>query len=374
MSFIKKYDVFVSYAIEDKESVAKKIMADLEKKGVRTYFAGNELKVGDPISEVIYRGLKKSRFAILVISPDYVRRWPTVESSRFIERELEEKQGLIFPVWHKITMEDVIKVNPLLAERFALSTDIGIEAIAENIFAQIQLKKRRSNSRIALRVSFVLLVAALAGIVFANIFRRVVNAHSLPEKSDVDLFVLKRISDFQNDLDNNLMTEVRKKKGKAIRPSYIIDSYNNFIRMGNHEQKEYGFSNGWASLTGRNKIIATGIRVSDAPYNNYNLCAPQAWLIEEENDFGRDTVFELSFAISSQSSVRRTVDTVFFVGKKAHARVTYQNYLRVVYGSYNYRTGTDHRRKQSIRYLGLKPTEEYVFEFRNQQWNLGEIK
>lgn len=374
MSFIKKYDVFVSYAIEDKESVAKKIMADLEKKGVRTYFAGNELKVGDPISEVIYKGLKKSRFAILIISPDYVRRWPTVESSRFIERELEEKQGLIFPVWHKITMEDVAKVNPLLAERFALSTDIGIEAISENIFAQIQSKKRKSYSRIALRFLLALSVLVLVGIVVTNFLRRVVNAHSLPEKAEVDLFVLKRISDFQSDLDNNLETEVRKKSGEAIRPSYIISCYNDFIRMGNHEQKEYSFSNGWASLNGRNKIIATGIRVSDAPYNNYNLCAPQAWMIGEKNDFGRDTVFELSFALSSQSQVRTSIDTVFFIGKKAHARITYQNYLRVVYGSYNYHTGPDHRRKQSIRYLGLKPTEEYVFEFRNQQWNLEEVK
>src|SRR6201999_2601553 len=115
MIWPKKYDVFISYAIEDKESVAETIASDLENFGLRVYYVGRELQVGDEISEVISIGLKSSSYFVMVLSPFYKRKWTIVEGYRFIQKEKDENKKLIFPVWHNINLEEAQSQYPELA-------------------------------------------------------------------------------------------------------------------------------------------------------------------------------------------------------------------------------------------------------------------
>ncbi len=95
---MKTYDVFISYAIEDKSAVASSIARGLKKRGLKVYYAGDELGLGDSVSETIYTGLEESEYCIIILSRHYIRNWPAIERNHILRREKKEGRTLIFPI------------------------------------------------------------------------------------------------------------------------------------------------------------------------------------------------------------------------------------------------------------------------------------
>ena len=58
----KNWDVFISHASEDKDTVVRQLADTLEKLKVRIWFDEFSLKVGDSLSKSIDDGLQKSKF------------------------------------------------------------------------------------------------------------------------------------------------------------------------------------------------------------------------------------------------------------------------------------------------------------------------
>lgn len=139
---MKKYDVFISYAIEDKFPTAAGIAERLKKSGLNVYFVGDRLTAGDLISDTINSGLEQSHFCVLIVSPNYVRNWPAIERNHILYREKKEGRKLVFPVWNNITREDVARHFPELIDHYAPSTDTGLDAVAEHL--QKAIHKRKS--------------------------------------------------------------------------------------------------------------------------------------------------------------------------------------------------------------------------------------
>ena len=75
----KKYDIFISYVVEDRELV-ENLCEELQKNNLRVWYAKQQLVVGSNITEVIKDGLKNVRYGILIISPDYKGYWSDVET------------------------------------------------------------------------------------------------------------------------------------------------------------------------------------------------------------------------------------------------------------------------------------------------------
>lgn len=63
-SSIAERDVFVSYASEDRETVAKPIAQLLSSLGITVWFDQFDLKIGDSLRRKINEGLTKSRYGI----------------------------------------------------------------------------------------------------------------------------------------------------------------------------------------------------------------------------------------------------------------------------------------------------------------------
>ena len=61
-------DVFICYASEDKESIAKPLFDALSSEKINCWFDENEIHWGDDISQKINEGLKASRFGIVIFS------------------------------------------------------------------------------------------------------------------------------------------------------------------------------------------------------------------------------------------------------------------------------------------------------------------
>ena len=96
------------------------------------------LKLGDSIRRSLDKGLKQSRFGVVVLSKAFFdKQWPQYELDGLVEREMKGRDKVILPVWHAVTHDDVMKYSPPLAGRKAVSSKGGIEKVAEEIFAVI---------------------------------------------------------------------------------------------------------------------------------------------------------------------------------------------------------------------------------------------
>jgi hypothetical protein len=72
-------------------------------------------------AEVLLETLSKNFFA---------KGWPVLELNGLVTREVKGNK-VILPIWHKITHEEVSTFSPILADRLASSSDLGVEKLVD---------------------------------------------------------------------------------------------------------------------------------------------------------------------------------------------------------------------------------------------------
>jgi hypothetical protein len=135
-----KWDIFISHAWEDKLSVARPLADLLTKEGLSVWIDENELKLGDSLRKKIDHGLAQSRFGVVILSEAFFsKNWPQAELNALASME-SGRRKVILPVWHQIKFGDIAKFSLLLADRFAVSTDKGIEHVGLQVMRVIRRK------------------------------------------------------------------------------------------------------------------------------------------------------------------------------------------------------------------------------------------
>lgn len=130
-------DVFISYAHEDKEEVARPLAQALIALGLTVWFDEFEIRIGDSLRHKIEQGLLVSDYGLTVLSDSFFDKpWPQRELSALFA--LEKSEPRILPVWHRLTVQDVKRRSPLLADLFAISTQEGIQAVADAVYRKIK--------------------------------------------------------------------------------------------------------------------------------------------------------------------------------------------------------------------------------------------
>lgn len=134
----KTFDIFISHASEDKESVVRPLANALANRGLNVWFDEFELRIGDSLRRKIDQGLANSKFGIVVISRNFIRKgWTNYELDGLITKAITNQQ-IILPIWHEITKQEVIDYSPSLADKVARSTaQDTIEEIADEISALV---------------------------------------------------------------------------------------------------------------------------------------------------------------------------------------------------------------------------------------------
>ncbi|MFN0244755.1 MAG: DUF1883 domain-containing protein [Planctomycetota bacterium] len=123
------YDVFISHASEDKDSVVRDLASALTAKGLRVWYDEFTLRIGDSLRQKIDRGLASSRVGLVVLSPSFISKgWPNYELDGIVARSVSGEQTLL-PIWHGITKQQVLDYSPSLADKVARST--GTHTVAE---------------------------------------------------------------------------------------------------------------------------------------------------------------------------------------------------------------------------------------------------
>ncbi len=129
---MKLWDVFISHASED-NAVARSLADGLRVAGLRVWLDETALQLGDSLSEKIDEGLARSRFGVVVLSPNFIaKRWPRQELNGLMALE-ESGQKVILPVWHELDQAALREYSPRLADRVAGRTADGIAAVTAEI-------------------------------------------------------------------------------------------------------------------------------------------------------------------------------------------------------------------------------------------------
>lgn len=132
----EEYDVFVSHAWEDKEDFVDEFVSELRKQGLRVWYDTDKLKWGDSMREKIDKGLSKSRYGVVVLSPNYIaehKYWTKAELNGLFQVETINGKTIL-PIWHNLTKKQVTEYSPIIADRKAMTTALMTPAeIAEEL-------------------------------------------------------------------------------------------------------------------------------------------------------------------------------------------------------------------------------------------------
>jgi hypothetical protein len=118
-----QWDIFISHAHEDKETVVRPLAHLLYSYGLEVWFDEFSLRLGDPLRASLDKGLTSSRFGVVVLSRAFFeKKWTGFELDSLIQRE-QPGEKLILPLLFNLEISDVKKIIPGLADKIAVRID-----------------------------------------------------------------------------------------------------------------------------------------------------------------------------------------------------------------------------------------------------------
>lgn len=132
------WDVFISHASEDKDSIARPLKEALESEGVKVWFDESELKIGDRLHKSIDKGIANSGYGIVILSENFFKKdWPQRELEGLVAKEYEGRK-IILPVWHKVDAAFIRSKSILLAGILGVPSSKGIGFITQEVLKVIK--------------------------------------------------------------------------------------------------------------------------------------------------------------------------------------------------------------------------------------------
>lgn len=164
----KQWDVFISYASEDREAVARPLAALLRELGVSVWFDQTELKLGDSLRLKVDEALASCRYGVVILSRCFFgKHYPERELNGLAQREIEE-QNVILPVWYGVDEKDVRGVSPPLADRIAAKWEHGLYVVARTVLEVVRpdiMENVRKKERSAALLPRIKMGSELSGII-----------------------------------------------------------------------------------------------------------------------------------------------------------------------------------------------------------------
>jgi hypothetical protein len=132
------WDAFISHASEDKETFVIPLVEELQKFGIKVWFDKFTLRVGSSLRRSIEEGLANSRFGVVVLSPSFLaKEWSQSELDGLFARQMDGKD-VILPVWHQISKDELLKIVPMLADKWATNSNNGVSSVAKDLVRVIR--------------------------------------------------------------------------------------------------------------------------------------------------------------------------------------------------------------------------------------------
>lgn len=134
-------DVFISYASEDRDSVAIPLAEILTSRGLKVWIDKVKVRTGDSFRRSIDKGLASSRYGIAILSQAYfAKEWTQKELDAMLAMETSTRK-VVLPVWHNIGLDMISSHSPILAARNAVSTRRGLNFVAQELLIALEKAK-----------------------------------------------------------------------------------------------------------------------------------------------------------------------------------------------------------------------------------------
>lgn len=365
-----KYDAFLSFAVEDKDSIANLLYDALTSQGLNIWYSGREFQLGVSVKDQIKEGLEQSRFGILLITPNYFQtNWAQKELGALWGKEREDYK-IIIPVFHGITPEEVGSQDPDLAERWSvILTTGGFKKAAEKIRQKIKdhdhipVKKQRKKKLASL--------TALMVFTLLSIWRTMTWGENTMTESQIRQMVDHRISQLNSQVAAEWM-ELETGAAIPATQAMVQKQLGRFDRIKGQFRNYYQFDNGLQTLQFEKNVgPVTGIDFNSwSAANDYGMTFPRISMFVGDRSKGLD----LQVHYFNTQPVSYEIEHVTEEDTSTIAIITYEESLRMVKFHYESGPWTSQRKHTTYSIRGFKLKEVYHFILDDGEWQLAHIE
>ncbi|MCE9583385.1 MAG: toll/interleukin-1 receptor domain-containing protein [Planctomycetes bacterium] len=136
---IMGWDVFISYASEDRDVAAMPIKAALEAAGVSVWMDKEQVGVGAGIRHAIDIGLGHSKHGVVILSPRFFNKaWTQQELDALFMKHISSGQNVLLPVVLDMTAEEVGTKSRLVAGMNLLFLSDGLDKVVAALVSHVR--------------------------------------------------------------------------------------------------------------------------------------------------------------------------------------------------------------------------------------------
>lgn len=363
-----KYDVFISHAVEDKLQVANELCSRLEDAKLKVWYSGKELKVGDSLEATILDALTRSRYGIVVFSPNYIRKnWAMKEFYFLLARQIKEKD-VILPVFYDITIDELRDKGILMDDKWGLHFSKGIDHVSEKLVAVVRntlqreaaLRKKQLKIYSSIFVTLAILLSVLSFSII-NIF------YPSPSRLFIENNIKHRI-----DILNDKITKDQSLTFKNARQSdkqTINSVFTDFMTRRSSYRNFYEFSDGIKTIGSKKNVEhELGIDVDNlAPSNDYNFDHP---VVRFTADSVKGSLVKGTYwFINDRPMTYEIVEENSLPGQRYEVVVAFHENIRVYAVTLSF-PNHDSIKRRNVVLLGFLPREKLVFLKSGDSWVL----
>jgi hypothetical protein len=362
-----EYDAFISHAVEDKIPIADELYVRLGRAGLNVWYSGRELNTGDSIHNNIVEGLKVTRFGIVILSKNYLaKNWTMKELYLLMSKERPDHK-VILPILYDVTPADLAAKDIVLADRFALKAEKGIDYLVEHLIDEIN-KGKQKDAQVAIKKSrrrWLLGVAAavvLSGGAYTGTRLYDVTAHDQDVEETVDDVVARQ--------ESTLIALSRDGLGDIeslqVPRAAILNLYNEFREIKSYYRNMYTLITPDSVIRSRKNVeAALGISMAElTPSNNFGMDDPILFLLSDTMVNG---VRRVRYRIENSMPLMHTQEEAAVDSDTRTVTVTYRNNVRVIQTTLDFPDDENIKRNTVVIY-GFLPERMYVLSRKRERW------
>lgn len=369
-----KYDAFVSHAVEDKLPVANELCRRLEQAGLKIWYSGKELKIGDSLEEAILDGLNQSQYGIVILSPTYIEKnWTRKEYYLLMAREIKNRK-VILPVLFNITTAQLAQYDISIADKWAINYEKGIDHVVQKLLEAIKQPAPVTNNSGIRPFRKAIFGTGLASLMFILYF--VTQGYftlNKPDEQFIESTIATRIRDFDADLIKEKDQVLAMTNAAPVTLTEIKKVFNDYQEIKKNYRNIYEFRNGFKTIRSKKNVVeALGIDVDSlAAHFSYGLTGAEVYLASRY-DAGK--LSSAQFILVNSQSLKYAVTESHNLGNDEVAvTVSYKNNLRYVMVDLVV-PAEGPLKKHAVSLKGFLPIEMYVFERRSDTWVLKAVE
>lgn len=99
--------IFIGFSSIDRYEVVESILYHLANYGIATWYDRHKMRLGDLYCENFTDGILKSKYAVIIISPNTRKAQCFAKEMEYVKEQFEKQKLVVFPLFYKIRHDDI---------------------------------------------------------------------------------------------------------------------------------------------------------------------------------------------------------------------------------------------------------------------------